>query len=82
MLFIATATFAKNGEVNPTKKKAKPVQICQTSSATDANGTVVGSGTCCRTYFTAPTGAALLAANVTLLACAEGKLLTALVGND
>jgi uridylate kinase len=73
MLFIETATFAKSGEILQNSDIKLPAQVCQTSSATDANGTVVASGTCCRTYFTAPTGAALLAANVTLLACAEGQ---------
>jgi hypothetical protein len=72
MLFIATATFAKSGEINPKTKKAKPAKICQTATMEDPiTGQIAAAGACCRNYTEAQTGAELLAANVELLACAE-----------
>ncbi|MFT7351322.1 MAG: hypothetical protein ACI9XR_001063 [Flavobacterium sp.] len=73
MFFIATATFAKTGEITSTQTKALPVEICKDSNAIDEDGVVVLSTRCCATYQQAPQGAALVATHVLLQTCADNQ---------
>lgn len=78
LLAMSSSAFANQIESKDAKEAellaAPPVTYCKTANATDSEGNVVFSATCCKTFQSQPSQQTVELTNIGLTLCAEEAL--------